>query len=178
MGFSQVSSHTCFKTAFKTSDDFKCEFAAPEKAPTHKPTRVHPDNSLSGKSESGTISQEAHGPLNPGAASDLKPEEHGGSEIPGSPQSIEKEEAQDHAVETNLRDESVLEWWKKTSGLHTVLKWCTNYKKHPAGWGALLMIHVVPEVACTKTLLCNLVVPVVRDFESPLRTRDRCKISL
>ncbi|KAJ1477943.1 hypothetical protein T484DRAFT_1819226, partial [Baffinella frigidus] len=54
-------------------------------------------------------------------------------------------DAQDEAVEANLRDESVLEWWKKTNGLHTVLEWCTNYKKHPAGWGALLMIHGVPE---------------------------------
>ena len=40
----------------------------------------------------------------------------------------------------------MLEWWRKTNGLHTVQKWCTNYKKHPAGWGALLMIHGVPEV--------------------------------
>jgi len=28
-----------------------------------------------------------------------------------------------------------------------VEKWATNYKKHPAGWGALLMIQGVPEVS-------------------------------
>ena len=40
----------------------------------------------------------------------------------------------------------MLGWWEKTNGLHTVLEWCTNYKKHPAGWGALLMIHGIPQV--------------------------------
>lgn len=46
----------------------------------------------------------------------------------------------------NFTDDQVLEWWKRTSGLHTVEKWVSNYKKHPAGWGALLMIHGIPEV--------------------------------
>lgn len=54
---------------------------------------------------------------------------------------------EEECVEQNLRDESVLEWWKKTSGLHTVQKWCENYTKHPAAWGALLMIHGIPEVS-------------------------------
>ena len=39
-----------------------------------------------------------------------------------------------------------LEWWKKCSGLHTVEQWVEKYNKHPAGRGALLMIHGVPEV--------------------------------
>lgn len=43
-------------------------------------------------------------------------------------------------------DDQVLEWWKRTSGLHTVEKWVSNYKKHPAGCGALLIIHGIPEV--------------------------------
>ena len=60
--------------------------------------------------------------------------------------------AEDAVVESNLRDESMLEWWKKTSGLHTVEAWCSNYTKHPAGWGALLMIHGIPEVPVYVTL--------------------------
>jgi len=43
--------------------------------------------------------------------------------------------------------EQLLSTWTKCSGLHTVSQWVTNYRKHPAGWGALLMIHGVPEVS-------------------------------
>jgi len=43
-------------------------------------------------------------------------------------------------------DDGALEWWKRSSGMHTVKKWLANYRKHPAGWGALLMIHGIPEV--------------------------------
>ena len=39
-----------------------------------------------------------------------------------------------------------LELWRRCSGLHTVESWVLNYRKHPAGWAALLMIHGVPEV--------------------------------
>merc|ERR1711920_375785 len=42
--------------------------------------------------------------------------------------------------------DDMLDAWRRSNGLHTVEKWCTNYLKHPAGWGALLMIHGVPEV--------------------------------
>eukprot|EP00746_Dinoflagellata_sp_MGD_P039569 gnl/MRDRNA2_/MRDRNA2_19548_c0_seq1.p1 gnl/MRDRNA2_/MRDRNA2_19548_c0~~gnl/MRDRNA2_/MRDRNA2_19548_c0_seq1.p1 ORF type:complete len:374 (+),score=66.21 gnl/MRDRNA2_/MRDRNA2_19548_c0_seq1:77-1198(+) len=45
-----------------------------------------------------------------------------------------------------IQDDSALDWWRKTSGLHTVEKWVKNYRKHPAGWAALLMIHGVPEM--------------------------------
>jgi len=42
--------------------------------------------------------------------------------------------------------EDVLDNWIRSSGMHTVSKWVKNYRKHPAGWGALLMIHGIPEV--------------------------------
>jgi hypothetical protein len=41
----------------------------------------------------------------------------------------------------NLEDESFQDWYRKTSGMHTVEAWCGKYKKHPYAWGALLMIH-------------------------------------
>jgi len=43
-------------------------------------------------------------------------------------------------------DELLLDNWRRTSGLHTVDKWVLNYREHPAGWGALLMIQGIPEV--------------------------------
>ena len=65
----------------------------------------------------------------------------------------------------------MLEWWRKTNGLHTVQKWCTNYKKHPAGWGALLMIHGVPEVSlCPNRLHLKL---TARLFGTNLSTLER-----
>jgi len=36
--------------------------------------------------------------------------------------------------------------WIQCSGLHTVEEWVKNYRKHPAGWAALFMIHGIPEV--------------------------------
>merc|ERR1719482_1562752 len=45
-----------------------------------------------------------------------------------------------------LADDSILDYWKRTSGMHTVEDWCKGYTDHPAGWGALLMIHGIPEV--------------------------------
>jgi hypothetical protein len=57
-----------------------------------------------------------------------------------------QEDIEDQATEANMRDEGLLEWWRKTNGLHTVKKWCSSYRKHPAGWGALLMIHGASEV--------------------------------
>eukprot|EP00933_Yihiella_yeosuensis_P021360 TRINITY_DN16907_c0_g1_i1.p1 TRINITY_DN16907_c0_g1~~TRINITY_DN16907_c0_g1_i1.p1 ORF type:complete len:393 (-),score=82.35 TRINITY_DN16907_c0_g1_i1:352-1530(-) len=39
-----------------------------------------------------------------------------------------------------------LETFVRCHGLHTVANWVKNYRKHPAGWGALLMIHGIPEV--------------------------------
>lgn len=50
-----------------------------------------------------------------------------------------------HFEEVSAGD-SKLELWKRCSGLHTVKKWIANYQKHPGGWGALLMIHGIPEV--------------------------------
>jgi len=49
-------------------------------------------------------------------------------------------------LETLGKCDELREWWKRTSGLHTVENWLTNYRKHPAGWAALLMIHGIPEV--------------------------------
>jgi len=44
------------------------------------------------------------------------------------------------------RSEEALAWWRRSSGMQTVEDWVMKYKKHPAGWGALLMIHGIPEV--------------------------------
>jgi len=55
----------------------------------------------------------------------------------------------DHAPKGGTTIQSAkdaLDKWIRCSGLHTVNDWVVNYKKHPAGWGALLMIHGVPEV--------------------------------
>merc|ERR1719443_1061072 len=43
-------------------------------------------------------------------------------------------------------EEKLVELWQKTSGLHTVEEWVTHVDRHPSGWGALLMIHGIPEV--------------------------------
>ena len=51
-----------------------------------------------------------------------------------------------YSVDRGLTDESIADWWKRCSGLHTVEDWVTNYRKHPAGWAALLTIHGIPEV--------------------------------
>merc|ERR1719352_954101 len=50
------------------------------------------------------------------------------------------------ALEKDQEIAAAREWWKRTSGLHTVSDFVHNYKNHPAGWGALLMIHGIPEV--------------------------------
>merc|ERR1719379_1074179 len=42
--------------------------------------------------------------------------------------------------------QKIVDLWQKASGLHTVEEWVVNYNKHPAGWGALLMIHGTAEV--------------------------------
>lgn len=44
------------------------------------------------------------------------------------------------------QDRTLLDCWVRCSGIHTVQKWVKNYRKHPAGWAALLMIHGIPEV--------------------------------
>lgn len=49
-------------------------------------------------------------------------------------------------LEKNQLDEATLQYWVKSSGMHTVQNWCERYNEHPAGWGALLMIHGVQEV--------------------------------
>lgn len=43
-------------------------------------------------------------------------------------------------------DEEVLSIWRRCSGMHTVAKWVKNYRRHPAGWAALLLIHGIPEI--------------------------------
>merc|ERR1719229_316835 len=43
------------------------------------------------------------------------------------------------------KHEDWLSAWRRADGMHTVEKWCSNYLKHPAGWGALLMIHGISE---------------------------------
>mmetsp|Transcript_53528 Transcript_53528/g.142676 ORF Transcript_53528/g.142676 Transcript_53528/m.142676 type:complete len:407 (-) Transcript_53528:139-1359(-) len=44
------------------------------------------------------------------------------------------------------RQDEMLDFWKRTHGMHTVDKWVMDYKDHPGGWGALLMIHGVGEM--------------------------------
>lgn len=36
--------------------------------------------------------------------------------------------------------------WVRSCGLHCVDDWVSNYRNHPSGWAALLMIHGIPEV--------------------------------
>ena len=61
----------------------------------------------------------------------------------------------DNAIDNLAADDAIRDWWRRCSGLHTVEDWVINYKKHPAGWGALLMIHGVrcpqpaADVCCT-----------------------------
>jgi len=40
----------------------------------------------------------------------------------------------------------LLETWRKCSGIQNVEAWAKNYGAHPGGWGALLLIHGIPEV--------------------------------
>eukprot|EP00929_Paragymnodinium_shiwhaense_P083996 TRINITY_DN44899_c0_g1_i1.p1 TRINITY_DN44899_c0_g1~~TRINITY_DN44899_c0_g1_i1.p1 ORF type:complete len:217 (-),score=25.84 TRINITY_DN44899_c0_g1_i1:553-1203(-) len=62
------------------------------------------------------------------------------------PQHLQQTDAEVAAMERSECDEKVLAWWSRTSGLHTVEQWCHDYNDHPAGWGALLMIHGIPEI--------------------------------
>ncbi|CAE8617080.1 unnamed protein product [Polarella glacialis] len=62
------------------------------------------------------------------------------------PASSAEKTSQQQAADKDMEHESMLSYWKKSSGLHTVSQWCHNYAEHPAGWGALLLIHGVPEV--------------------------------
>jgi hypothetical protein len=48
--------------------------------------------------------------------------------------------------ESKSQEEAVLDWWKRTNGLHTQESWVTNYRAHSGPWPALLSIHGVPEV--------------------------------
>lgn len=66
--------------------------------------------------------------------------------VAGVRQGVLRERWEDSVVETSAFDDISLDHWRKTSGMHTVENWCQNYTKHPAGWGALLMIHGIPEV--------------------------------
>ena len=77
----------------------------------------------------------------------------GGSVAPAAPvpsaegtEDRNKPAVSSFAVDRVLTDDSILDWWRRCSGLHTVEKWVLNYRKHPAGWAALLMIHGIPEV--------------------------------
>lgn len=71
-------------------------------------------------------------------------------DIASAPQRLrqgEKLSGDKDMVSKNELDEASLKYWAKTSGMHTVQTWCENYNEHPAGWGALLMIHGVDNVA-------------------------------
>jgi len=52
-----------------------------------------------------------------------------------------------HLPHVNLEDDAFADWYRKTSGMHTVETWLQNYQKHPYAWGALIMIHGVDEVS-------------------------------
>eukprot|EP00927_Polykrikos_kofoidii_P064444 TRINITY_DN5964_c0_g1_i1.p1 TRINITY_DN5964_c0_g1~~TRINITY_DN5964_c0_g1_i1.p1 ORF type:complete len:453 (+),score=60.35 TRINITY_DN5964_c0_g1_i1:43-1359(+) len=73
--------------------------------------------------------------------------EAGSAAVADSAMCAEDEEfdIEEHLEELSSMD-SKLDVWRRSSGLHTVHKWVSNYRKHPAGWGALLMIHGIPEV--------------------------------
>eukprot|EP00930_Biecheleria_cincta_P026000 TRINITY_DN18403_c0_g2_i1.p1 TRINITY_DN18403_c0_g2~~TRINITY_DN18403_c0_g2_i1.p1 ORF type:complete len:494 (-),score=82.75 TRINITY_DN18403_c0_g2_i1:55-1536(-) len=43
-------------------------------------------------------------------------------------------------------DQEVLDMWRQCSGLFTVERSVTNYRNHPSGWTALLMIHGVDKI--------------------------------
>jgi hypothetical protein len=64
----------------------------------------------------------------------------------GSYQAMNGKEAVEMCEEAKKHDAAVLEWWKRTNGLHTQEKWVTNYRQHPGPWAGLLTIHGVPEV--------------------------------
>ena len=49
-------------------------------------------------------------------------------------------------IDRMMNDDCKQDWWQRTCGLFTVDHWCSNFRKHPSGWGALLMIHGIPEV--------------------------------
>jgi len=73
-------------------------------------------------------------------------EEHTGSDI-----NVETDEESSQEEVASAEDEEqdsldAVSVWRACSGLHTVDKWVLNYRKHPAAWAALLMIHGVPEV--------------------------------
>jgi hypothetical protein len=53
---------------------------------------------------------------------------------------------QEMCEESKTHEEAVLDWWKRTNGLHTQESWVTNYRSHPGPWAGLLSIHGVPEV--------------------------------
>mmetsp|Transcript_36405 Transcript_36405/g.71974 ORF Transcript_36405/g.71974 Transcript_36405/m.71974 type:complete len:461 (-) Transcript_36405:115-1497(-) len=74
-------------------------------------------------------------------------DEVGDSESPLSKDNGAAEEAALVKMQEGFNgDEVLLDNWRRCSGLHTVDKWVLNYHKHPAGWGALLMIQGIPEV--------------------------------
>eukprot|EP00931_Biecheleriopsis_adriatica_P104670 TRINITY_DN79312_c0_g1_i1.p1 TRINITY_DN79312_c0_g1~~TRINITY_DN79312_c0_g1_i1.p1 ORF type:complete len:445 (-),score=61.90 TRINITY_DN79312_c0_g1_i1:86-1360(-) len=65
------------------------------------------------------------------------------------PAPVQKEQGVSNFEEATTRmdeDDAHLEHWKRSSGMHTVIDWIANYENHPAGWGALLMIHGIPEI--------------------------------
>ena len=45
--------------------------------------------------------------------------------------------------EAKTHEDAVLDWWKRTNGLHTQESWVTNYRAHAGPWPALLSIHGV-----------------------------------
>ena len=71
----------------------------------------------------------------------------------------EEVESDEGIVDPNAEPESwqraisLLNMWRHCHGMHTVEKCVEDYHKHPGGWGALLMIHGVPEV--TARLRCK-----------------------
>lgn len=74
-------------------------------------------------------------------------EDVGDEKLPAKTQP-KKVEEEPTAVNKEALDKAELntKLWIKSCGLHTVSDWMQNYRKHPAGWGALLMIHGIPEV--------------------------------
>jgi hypothetical protein len=56
-------------------------------------------------------------------------------------------ERMEQVIEKFEKHEEKMDFWRKTSGLHTVDRWVLNYNSHPGAWGALLMIHGSAELS-------------------------------
>jgi len=102
------------------------------------------------KGDDGPIRESTAGPAAEEAEERRAAEAAAALEAEGKAGGLEAEAEQPRCLESEVEElqkcENVMHWWKRASGLQTVAKWVSNYHKHPAGWGALLMVQGIPEV--------------------------------